>query len=80
MGESLYFPHPTGIVIGIDVVVGKNCTICQNVTLGARTVFGTKYPNIGDGSILYAGAVVAGNIKLRQNKVVAANQVIVGEN
>ena len=80
LGESLFFPHPTGIVIGVDVVVGKNCTICQHVSLGAQTIFGTKYPNIGDGSIIYAGAVVAGDIKLRKNKVVSANQVIVGKN
>ena len=79
-GEALYFPHPTGIVVGIDVVVGKNCTIFQNVTLGARNIVGTKYPNIGDGCILYAGAVVAGDITIRENVVVAANQVIIGEN
>lgn len=80
---KITFPHPHNIVIGNDVVIGKNCIIYQNVTLGKKGTFyldegniGDDYPNIGDNVIIYAGAVIVGNIKIGNNVIVAANAVV----
>lgn len=80
---KVHFPHPHGIVIGGNVKIGKNCVIYQNVTLGKRDSFyrmsdnmNREFPEIGDNVIIYAGAVIVGNIKIGNNVIVAANAVV----
>ena len=34
IGSGLYLPHLVGIVVHRDAVIGKNCCISQNVTIG----------------------------------------------
>lgn len=34
VGRNLMLPHPQGIVIGDKTVIGDNCTIYQQVTIG----------------------------------------------
>eukprot|EP01137_Pigoraptor_chileana_P025955 Opistho-2@7398 len=34
LGGGLSFPHPTGVVIGDGVVLGRHVTVYQNVTVG----------------------------------------------
>lgn len=48
--KGLSLPHPTGIIFGEYAEIGKNCTIYQNVTIGAKVRFEyklKKYPHIG---------------------------------
>ncbi len=75
--ENINFPHPIGIVIGgikeSQTVIGKNCTIYQNVTIGQNN---NKYPIIGDNVTIYAGAIIFGNIKIGNNVVIGANSVV----
>jgi serine O-acetyltransferase len=77
--DDLVLPHPTGIVIGDGVQLGRNVTVFQNVTLGGARIGDShkrKYPQVGDGSVIFAGAVVIGDIKLGANCVVGANSVV----
>ncbi|MDO6421062.1 serine acetyltransferase [Saccharophagus degradans] len=77
--ESVYFPHPVGIVIGDGVRVGKGCIIYQNVTLGAaRKGEGHQglYPEVGENVIIYAGAVIVGGVTIGDNSVIGANAVV----
>ena len=76
IGEGLLLPHPTGIVIGDDVRIGKGVTIYQNVTLGRANAEQSSYPVIGDGVTLYAGAVIVGPVTVGDGAVVAANAVV----
>lgn len=78
----LTLPHPYNITIGDEVKIGKNCIIYQNVTIGKKSDFylqnkeRDKYPIIGDNVIIYAGAVIIGNITIGNNVIIAANSVV----
>lgn len=77
--NSLNLRHPVGIVIGEGVRLGRKVTIYQNVTIGGARLGDAKlgsYPEIGDGTVIFAGAVLIGNIKIGSNSVIGANAVV----
>lgn len=77
--STVHFPHPVGIVIGEGVHIGKNVKIFQNVTLGGARVGDQKngkYPKIGDGVVIFAGAVIVGDIQIGDNAIIGANSVV----
>ena len=55
IGGGLQLPHPNGVVIHGDVVLGPNCLIFQQVTLGANEA---GVPTIGGQVDFGAGAKV----------------------
>lgn len=59
-----------GIVLNKNTRIGKNCTICQNVTLGSGG------PIIGDNVLIGAGAVILGNVVIGNNVDIGANAVV----
>ncbi len=77
LGVGLMLDHGTGIVIGETAVVGDNCSILQNVTLGGNGKdTGDRHPKIGDNVLLAAGAKVLGNIRVGNCSKVAAGSVV----
>lgn len=81
-GEGVHFPHPTGIVIGDGVVVGDKVTIYQNVTLGGARLGDWQkgnYPEIGPGSVIFAGAVIVGKARIGANCTIGANAVVLDD-
>ena len=82
IGEGLQLPHPTSIVIGEGVSIGSNVTIYQSVTLGGRVIGDWKkgnYPSVADGSVLFAGVVVVGKVRIGKNCVIGANSVVLSD-
>jgi len=73
---GVYFPHPTGIVIGEGVVIEGKATIYQNVTVGQRNSYDKRYPVICTGAVIYTGAVVLGEITIAKNAIIGANSVV----
>ncbi len=76
IGRRLVLPHPVGIVIGENCEVGDDVTIYQHVTLGRRVNNVSQYPIIGDGAVLYAGAVVLGGVFVGSRTAIGANAVV----
>lgn len=74
--SSLILRHPTSIIVGGGVQLGKNVILFQNVTLGRSDTNVFAYPSIGDNTIIYAGAIVLGDIKVGNNCIIAANAVV----
>jgi serine O-acetyltransferase len=79
IGPGIFFPHTSGTVIGASKI-GKNATIFQGVTLGARQI-DMRYdpslrPELGDFVVVGAGAKVLGGISLGDNVKVGANSVV----
>jgi len=74
--NSVYFPHPVGIVIGSETKIGRNVTIYQNVTIGRKSKSANKYPIIERDIIIYAGAVLFGDIVVGKNSVIGANALV----
>ena len=67
------------MVIGDGVKIGKNVIIYQNVTIGGARIGDAKqssYPEIGEGVVIFAGAVIVGKIKIGKGSVIGANAVI----
>ena len=73
LGGGLLIPHPNGIVIHPDVIVGPNCLIFQQVTIGTTR---GGIPVIGGHVDIGAGARVLGPIKVGDNCVIGANSVL----
>lgn len=74
------FPHPIGIVINNKAIIGKNCTILQNVTIGIgkeNPKTNTNIPIIGDNVTICANAVVIGGITIGDNAVIGAGAVVI---
>ncbi|ODS24839.1 serine acetyltransferase [Candidatus Endobugula sertula] len=69
IGGGLLLPHPNGIVIHPDAVIGPNCLIFQQVTLAGIVVLGT-HVDIG------AGAKIIGPVKISSHARVGANAVV----
>jgi serine O-acetyltransferase len=80
IGPGIFFPHPSGTVIGAWRV-GRNATILQGVTLGAQQMdlgfdCGLR-PEVGDNVLLGAGSKILGGIRIGDNVTVGANAVVV---
>lgn len=73
---SVVFGHPSGVVIGSNVVVGENCRIYQQVTLGANVLGNNSMPTIQENVTICAGAKVIGGVIIGENSIVGANAVV----
>jgi len=76
IGKNFRLVHGLGTVIGSKSIIGDNCTIHQGVTLGTKYDPTTEKPRVGDGTIIYCGAKVLGNITIGKNVVIGANAVV----
>ena len=66
-------PHPNGIVIHPAAVIGSNCLIFQQVTIGHR---GDGVPTIGGHVDIGAGAKLLGRISIGDHAAIGANAVV----
>ena len=78
IGSGVVFGHPLGIVIGNNAIVENDVRIWQNVTLGShgKSSAEKNYPTLKEGSRIYAGAIIIGNVVVGKDAVVAANAVV----
>lgn len=75
IGGGLRIQHPNGIVFHSDSVIGPNCTIMQQVTLG--TDRSGRAPVIGGHVDIGAGAKVIGPVQVGDHAQIGANAVVV---
>lgn len=68
-----------GVVIHKRCVIGRNCHIAQNVTLGGGGGPEGGLPVLGDNVTVGAGAVVLGNVKIGENAIIGANAVVLND-
>lgn len=67
-------PHGLhGVFISRYAVIGANCRIYQNVTIGE---INGKAPTLGDGCLVGAGAVLVGGIHIGDNAKIGAGAVV----
>ena len=77
IGPGLYIGHSGGIVVGKEVVIGANCNLSQQVTIGAAGR-GERWgaPMIGNDVYIAPGAKVFGRIHVGNNVKIGANAVV----
>lgn len=80
IGKGLFIDHGMGVVIGETTIIGDDCTIYQNVTLGGTGKDqGKRHPTLGDNVLVGAGAKVLGPFTVGNNARVAAGAVVLDE-
>ena len=80
IGKGLFIDHGMGVVIGETAVIGDNCTIYQNVTLGGTGKdTGKRHPTLGNNVLVGSGAKVLGPFKVGDNARIAAGAVVLSE-
>jgi acyl carrier protein len=75
VGRRLKIGHVGGIVISHEAIIGDDCLIRQNVTIGAAGHDGGS-PRIGDRVEIGAGAVIIGNISVGDGALIGPNVVV----
>lgn len=80
VGEGLLLPHTVGTVVGA-LKIGRNVTIFQGVTLGAKyadiAFTPQSRPVVGDNVVFGAGAKVLGGILIGDGASIAANSLVI---
>lgn len=77
---TVFYHHGVGCVVHESCVIGDNCRIFGNVTLGCKWSKNKEPgnpPKIGDNVMIGAGAVILGNITVGNNSIIGANSVVI---
>lgn len=77
IGRRLHLPHPHGVVINGRCVIGDDCMIRHNVTLGAGSHTRGGFPTLGDRVQIGPGAVVMGAVTVGDDVLIGPNAVVV---
>lgn len=72
IGGGLLLPHPNGIVIHPNVIIGPNCLIFQQVTLTNAVRLG-YHVDIGAGAKVLGPVTIGNNVRIGTNAVVTKN-------
>lgn len=75
LGTGLLLPHPNGVVVHPDAVVGVNCLVMQGVTLGTNGS-DCGAPVLGGHVDIGAGAKVLGSVVIGDHARIGANAVV----
>lgn len=77
IGKCCFFDHGIGTVIGETAIIGDNCIIYHNVTLGAKEFVNKKrHPTIGNNVVIGAGSIILGDIVIGDNAKIGAGSII----
>ena len=80
IGKRLFMDHGMGIVIGETAIVGDDCTIYHQVTLGGTGKERLKrHPTLKNNVIVGSGSKVLGNILIGENVKIGANSVVLND-
>lgn len=77
VGRRVLIGHQSGIVIHSHAIIGDECIIRQNVTIGGTTwERGHETPTLGRGVSVGCGAVILGNITIGDRATIGPNAVV----
>lgn len=65
-----------GVVVHKKTVIGRNCMIGQQVTLGGGNSRYPGVPTVGDNVYMAKGAIIFGGITVGDNATIGANAVV----
>ena len=78
IGKGILLDHATGVVIGETAVLGDNCVLLHNVTLGGSGIgTGIRHPNVGNGVLIGAGVSILGPVSVGRGSKIGAGSVVV---
>ena len=74
IGPGLFVLHPFNIFVGAGTVIGRDCSLFHEVTIGFGPTPGE--PTLEEGVVLFAGARVLGGITVGDRTEIGANCVV----
>ena len=78
IGRRVFIDHGMGVVIGETAVVGDDCTLYHQVTLGGTSWNkGKRHPTLGKGVVVGAGAKILGPLTVGDGAKIGSNAVVV---
>jgi len=75
IGKHLFLPHPYGLVMGANTVIGDDCTIGPWAALGHNGIPGGD-PVIGDRVVIAPHACVLGKIQIGADAFIGAGVIV----
>lgn len=77
IGHSFYIGHFGGIIFNSETIIGSNCNVAQNVTIGVSGK-GEKrgVPVIGNNVYIAANSVIAGKIHIGDDVLIGACSLV----
>lgn len=76
IGKGTIFAHSgLGCVIHEKAIIGRDCKIYQNVTIGGRGKSGT--PIIKNNVFIGAGALILGKVIIEDNAIIGAGALVI---
>ena len=77
IGKGLIVYHGVGLIINNGTVIGANCTLRHNTTLGNKGhALNNDCPVIGDNVNIGAQVCVLGRVKIGDNAVIGAGSIV----
>ena len=79
IGRRFFIDHGMGVVIGETAVIGDDCMLYHQVTLGGRSLErgAKRHPTLGDRVVVGAGAKVIGNITLGDEAKIGTGALVI---
>lgn len=78
IGRRLFIDHGMGIVIGETAVIGDDCHLYQEVTLGGTSTRREKrHPTLENHVVVGAGAKIIGNVTIGAHARIGAGSVVI---
>jgi serine O-acetyltransferase len=78
IGRGFFVDHGAGVVIGETAIIGDNCVLFHNVTLGGTGKHdGKRHPTLGSNVFVGTGAILLGPITVGDNVNIGANAFVV---
>ncbi|HEY5656710.1 MAG TPA: serine O-acetyltransferase EpsC [Myxococcota bacterium] len=77
IGRRFFIDHGTGVVIGETSVIGDDCVLFHNVTLGGTGKHGGKrHPTVGSNVLIGTGATLLGPITVGDGAKIGAGSFV----
>lgn len=78
IGRRFTVDHGIGVVVGGTTIIGDDCLMYQNATLGMTGKHGGKrHPTLGNGVLVGAGSILLGTITVGDGAYIGAGSIVV---
>ncbi|MGH9541797.1 MAG: serine O-acetyltransferase [Terriglobales bacterium] len=76
VGAGLLLSHLGSLRVHPEVVIGRNCSLGHQVTIGTKGLGGRGAPRLGDDVYVGTGATIIGRISIGDGARIAANSLV----
>ena len=79
IGPGFQLVHVVSVFLGGKMVMGSDCSVFHEVTIGPSGINSMEYPVIGDRVRIFPGAKVLGGITIGDDAIIGANSLVIDD-